>query len=267
MRHCMWLTTCVLLLVLHASGMSGQDQGKQDNARSLASAPKGYDAKRDGIERGNLETIEYESKVSGGKRKMAVYTPPGYSNANKYPVLYLLHGIGGDHNEWPKGGVSNVIMDNLIADKKAVPMIIAMPNGRAKGGPASDKGDASREFAGFEKNLLGDVIPYIESNYSVKADREHRAVGRLVDGRRPVTQFRAEQSGHLRLGWRFLLRPEYQTTGRAYQGPRRCGQETKAPVRRLRRQGFAIQDQHRRSQHVGGEKGSPRLERHSRRRS
>ena len=183
MRHCMWLTTCVLLLVLHASGMSGQDQGKQDNAKSLASAPKGYDAKRDGIERGKMETIEYESKVSGGKRKMVVYTPPGYAKAKKYPVLYLLHGIGGDHNEWPKGGVPNIILDNLIADKKAVPMIIAMPNGRASGGPSNNKGgNAMQDFGAFDKNLLGDVIPYIESNYSVKADREHRALAGLSMG-------------------------------------------------------------------------------------
>src|SRR5262249_52627109 len=138
----------------------------------------------DGIERGKLEVIEYESKVSGDKRKMAVYTPPGYSKDSKYPVLYLLHGIGGDHNEWPKGGVPNIILDNLIADKMAVPMIIAMPNGRASGKPAGGgKGaDAFQDFGSFDKNLLGDVIPYIEANYSVKADRENRALAGLSMG-------------------------------------------------------------------------------------
>ena len=107
MRHATLPTACFLLLAVSHFATSGQDQGKQDKAKSLASAPKGYDAKRDGIEHGKMETVEYESKVSGGKRKMVVYTPPGYSKANKYPVLYLLHGIGGDHNEWPRGGVPN----------------------------------------------------------------------------------------------------------------------------------------------------------------
>jgi len=155
----------------------------QDKTKTLPPAPKGFDAKRDGIERGKMETLEYESKVSGGKRKMAVYTPPGYAKAKKYPVLYLLHGIGGDHNEWPKGGVPNIILDNLIADKKAVPMIIAMPNGRASGGPSNNKAvNAMQDFGAFDKNLLGDVIPYIETNYSVQADREHRALAGLSMG-------------------------------------------------------------------------------------
>ncbi|HYV39211.1 MAG TPA: alpha/beta hydrolase-fold protein, partial [Gemmataceae bacterium] len=183
MRHATLPTACFLLLAVSHFATSEQDPGKQDKAKSLASAPKGYDAKRDGIEHGKMETIEYESKVSGGKRKMVVYTPPGYSKANKYPVLYLLHGIGGDHNEWPKGGAPNNIMDNLYADKKATPMIIAMPNGRASGGPSNNKSaNAMQDFGAFDKNLLGDVIPYIEANYSVKADREHRALAGLSMG-------------------------------------------------------------------------------------
>src|SRR5436190_1992485 len=63
--------------------------------------------------------------------KAPVYTPPGYVKEMKYPVLYLLHGIGGDENEWARGGSPDVILDNLYADKKAVPMIVVMPNGRA----------------------------------------------------------------------------------------------------------------------------------------
>src|SRR5437763_780912 len=76
--------------------------------------------------------VEDDSKSIGNKRKALVYTPPGYSADQKYPVLYLLHGIGGDENEWRRGGHPEVILDNLIADKKAVPMIIVMPNGRAQ---------------------------------------------------------------------------------------------------------------------------------------
>jgi enterochelin esterase-like enzyme len=170
---------CAILLTLSHSSASAQDQGKK-----LTSAPKGYDAKRNGIARGKIEVIEYESKVGKGKRKMTVYTPPGYSKDTKYPVFYLLHGIGGDHNEWPRGGVPNVILDNLIADKKAVPMIVVMPNGRASGGPATKGfgGNVMQDFGTFDKNLLKDVIPYIEANYSVKADREHRALAGLSMG-------------------------------------------------------------------------------------
>ena len=79
-----------------------------------------------------LEMVEYDSKSVGNKRKALVYTPPGYSADKKYPVLYLLHGIGGDEEEWRRGGHPEIILDNLIAEKKAVPMIIVMPNGRAQ---------------------------------------------------------------------------------------------------------------------------------------
>jgi enterochelin esterase-like enzyme len=184
MRHLLLPTAIAMLLAL--SGVTfGQDKtGDPDKSTGLPPAPKGFDVKRDDIPHGSVETIEYESKVSGGKRKMAVYTPPGYAKDQKCPVLYLLHGIGGDHNEWPRGGVPNIILDNLIADKKAVPMIIAMPNGRASGGPAGGGKGANvmQDFAGFEQNLLKDVIPYIESHYSVKADREGRALAGLSMG-------------------------------------------------------------------------------------
>src|SRR6476660_3241673 len=175
MRHATLPIVCVLLLAVGFSYATGQDKpAKQD----YTTAPKGFDAKRDGIPRGKMEVIDYESKVSGGARKMTVYTPPGYSKENKYPVFYLLHGIGGDHNEWPRGGVPNNILDNLIADKKAVPMIVVMPNGRSTGeGPSKGfggkGGNAMQVFGAFDKNLLGDVIPYIEAHYAVKADREH----------------------------------------------------------------------------------------------
>ncbi len=175
-----WLAVSVVLLALRLVATAQNPDGKQEQPPAFASAPAGFDAKRDGIEHGKMETVEYESKVSGGMRKLVVYTPPGYSKDNKYPVLYLLHGIGGDQNEWPRGGVPNQILDNLYADKKAVPMIIVMPNGRAGGGPANNR--SGQEFANFEKNLLGDVIPFIESHYSVKADREHRALAGLSMG-------------------------------------------------------------------------------------
>ena len=146
--------------------------------------PDGYDSRREGIERGKLETFVYDSTTVGIQRKARVYTPPGYSTSQKYPVLYLLHGIGGDENEWPRGGNPDVIMDNLIADKKSVPMVVVMPNGRAAKDikPNDPIPKQSPAFAAFEKDLLTDLIPAIEKAYSVKTDRESRALAGLSMG-------------------------------------------------------------------------------------
>ena len=77
---------------------------KDGKAEKFPAPPEGFDKKRDGIDRGKLETVEYDSTTVGIKRKARVYTPPGYAKDKRYPVLYLLHGIGGDENEWPRGG-------------------------------------------------------------------------------------------------------------------------------------------------------------------
>ena len=185
MRHALLPTACAVLLALSCARVHGQDgAGKQDQAQVLPAAPKGFDVKREGIERGKLETVEYESTTVGAKRKAQVYTPPGYSKDRKYPVLYLLHGIGGDEFEWTRGGVANVILDNLYADKKAQPMIVVLPNGRAsKDLTAKDPiPKQSPAFAAFEKDLLTDLIPFVEKNYAVKADRESRALAGLSLG-------------------------------------------------------------------------------------
>jgi enterochelin esterase-like enzyme len=128
--------------------------------------------------------VEYDSKSVGNKRKALVYTPPGYSADTKYPVLYLLHGIGGDEEEWRRGGHPEMILDNLIADKKAVPMIIAMPNGRAQTDdrPGPNAMATAPAFGKFDQDLLGSLIPFIESKYSVIKDRESRALAGLSMG-------------------------------------------------------------------------------------
>lgn len=156
-----------------------------DDKAAFPPAPAGFDARRDGIERGKLEAVEYDSKTVGVKRKMMVYTPPGYSQDKKYPVLYLLHGIGDTESGWTRTGKAETILDNLYADKKAVPMIVVMPNGRASAEPAPANpfaGNPFEAYAAFEKDLLSDVIPYVESHYSVQADREHRALAGLSMG-------------------------------------------------------------------------------------
>jgi enterochelin esterase-like enzyme len=141
-------------------------------------------ANRDDIAHGKLEMIEYDSKTVGATRKLNVYTPPGYSADKTYPVLYLLHGIGGDETEWQRFATPDMLFDNLIADEKAVPMIVVMPNGRAQKNNRAEGNvfESAPAFAVFERDLLDDVIPAIEARYSVQADREHRALAGLSMG-------------------------------------------------------------------------------------
>lgn len=149
-------------------------------------APEAFDKEQADIPHGTVAECVYPSKTVGVDRKATIYLPPNYSKDKKYPVLYLLHGIGGDHVEWLNGGTPQIIMDNLYAANKAVPMIIVMPNGRAlkddraQGniyGPEMVKG-----FEIFERDLIDDLIPYIQSNYSTYTDREHRAIAGLSMG-------------------------------------------------------------------------------------
>ena len=88
---------------------------------TLAAAAAGFDVRRDGVARGRVERIEFDSSVTGNKRPAMVYTPPGYSAERKYPVLYLLHGIGGNENHWTQFGAADAILDNLIAEAKRHP--------------------------------------------------------------------------------------------------------------------------------------------------
>ncbi len=154
-----------------------------DDVPAFPDPPTGFDVERD-VPHGRLEMVSYDSKSVGTTRKMLVYTPPGYSRDKRYPVLYLLHGIGGDETEWRRFGKPNILLDNLIADGKAAPMIVVMPNGRAQ---KNDRAEGNvfataPAFAAFEQDLLKDVIPAIESRYSVQADREHRALAGLSMG-------------------------------------------------------------------------------------
>ena len=152
----------------------------------LKEMPKGYDAVQAGVAAGKIDSIKYQSKTVGSTRKALVYTPPGFNKKKKYPVLYLLHGIGGDEKEWLKGGNPQLILDNLYAEKKIEPMIVVMPNGRAmKEDGASGNimaPDKVAAFATFEQDLLKDLIPFIESKYPVLKDREHRAIAGLSMG-------------------------------------------------------------------------------------
>jgi uncharacterized protein (TIGR03067 family) len=226
-------------------------EAKEKKDKGLSAAPKGFDEPRDGVERGKVETVEYDSKTVGRKRKLVVYLPPGYTKDRKYPVFYLLHGAGDDETGWTKKGSAAAILDNLYAEKKIEPMIVVMPNGftrpqrgfsmgplfaafimqnadadkngkvseeefaaaakklfeecdkdkngvvteqqladgidrlmRGAGGRPGGRGVARGPGAAseFENDLLKDAIPYVESHYPVRADREHRAIAGLSMG-------------------------------------------------------------------------------------
>ena len=136
---------------------------------SLPTPPQGFDVRREGIEGGKVETVESDSKAAGCRRKMRVYTPPGSSQGQQYPVLYLLHGSLADETSWVTDGRADAIFDNLYADKKAVPMIVVMPNANLPDGP-------------FAADMLGDVIPYVEGHFPVRAGRESRALAGVSSG-------------------------------------------------------------------------------------
>lgn len=149
-------------------------------------APQGFDVLQTNIAHGKIDTIQYASKTVGTTRRALIYTPPGYSKKTKYPVLYLLHGIGGDEKEWLNGGTPQIILDNLYAQGKLSPMIVVLPNGRAMKDDrptgnimAQDKVQA---FATFEQDLLNDLIPYVEKQFPVLTSRENRAIAGLSMG-------------------------------------------------------------------------------------
>ena len=181
-------------------GFGGPIELGPDDKPAFPDPPAGFNVKRDNIPRGELTAIEYDSKALGTRRRMRVYTPPGYSTARKYPVLYLLHGIGGTDTEWTQSCHANVIIDNLLAEGKIQPMVMVFPDGnssrtaadlaaggrgtnaaaganpeaRGPGAPAGAPGvgrgrgmNMEAWLTPFENDLLKDIIPYIDSHYSV----------------------------------------------------------------------------------------------------
>jgi GH35 family endo-1,4-beta-xylanase/enterochelin esterase-like enzyme len=137
--------------------------------------PSGYDRVQNNIPHGQVSYITYQSSATNGQRRARIYLPPGYSTSNKYSVMYLLHGIGGNEDEWYNNGAPNVILDNLIAAGLIKPFILVLPNGNA----AASGVDG---WENFTNDLLNSLIPYIEKNYSVYTDAKHRAIAGLSQG-------------------------------------------------------------------------------------
>ena len=144
------------------------------------------------VAHGTVSKVWYESPTAGLTRRLTVYTPAGYETSNKeYPVFYLLHGIGGDENAWSELGRAAQIMDNLIAQGKAEPMILVMTNGNIS--QEACPGETSEGFRvptmmlpktmeGSFETAFPDVVKFIEKTYRVKKDKAHRAIAGLSMG-------------------------------------------------------------------------------------
>ena len=131
------------------------------------------------VPHGAVSSVTYYSTALGRFRRMHVYTPPGYAaGGSKYPVLYLLHGAGDCDDSWTSVGRAGFILDNLLAERKAKPMIVVMPAGHTAPGGfrlPTDNDDFARDF-------VNDVLPYVEKNYRVRTERAQRAIAGLSMG-------------------------------------------------------------------------------------
>jgi len=190
-------------------GFGGPIELGPDDKPAFPDPPVGFNQRRENIPHGELTAVEYDSKSLGTHRRMRVYTPPGYSTSRKYPVLYLLHGIGGTDTEWTQSCHANNVIDNLLAEGKIQPMVMVFPDGNSSrtvadlnappaprggapgGAPAGAPGAGAGRGRGmnmdawltpFENDLLKDIVPYVDSHYSVYTDRDHRALAGLSMG-------------------------------------------------------------------------------------
>ena len=144
------------------------------------------------VPHGTVSKTWYKSPTANMTRRLTIYTPAGYEQSKeKYPVFYLLHGMGGDENAWSELGRATQIMDNLIASGKAKPMIVVMPNGNIsqEAAPGETSGGLKIPSMQLPKTMDGnfetafqDVVNFVEQNYRVKADKAHRAIAGLSMG-------------------------------------------------------------------------------------
>jgi len=152
-----------------------------NNVWSLITVPGSDFMDTRNVPHGAVAAVTYYSTALSTFRRMHVYTPPGYESRNdKYPVFYLLHGAGDSDDAWSSVGRAGFILDNLIADKKARPMIVVMPAGHTRRGTAGVGGRTGTEE--FVSDFNTDVMPYIEKHYRVLTDRANTAIAGLSMG-------------------------------------------------------------------------------------
>jgi enterochelin esterase family protein len=138
------------------------------------------------VAHGEIRTLLYKSRSNGATRELTVYVPPGYDEAGnrRYPVLYLLHGFANDHHSWHRYGRANDILDNLLAQNTIQPFLVVMPlgyggariNGDGTGIPPQGAGSFGGDAALYERDLIEDIIPMVDSRFRTHADRKHRAI-------------------------------------------------------------------------------------------
>src|SRR4029079_15051568 len=151
-------------------------QAPEEGLAEYPVPPEGFNIARENVLHGDLKLVEYDSKTLGTRRPLRVYTPPGYSAARKYPVLYIQHGLGNTGTEWTQRAKAPIIADNLLSDGKLQPMVIVFPDGNATATVEDEKqGDRTQESYGiaYENDLLKEIIPFVESHYAVYTDRAH----------------------------------------------------------------------------------------------
>jgi enterochelin esterase-like enzyme len=154
-----------------------------DNVWSLVHIPGSDYMDTKNVPHGSIGAVTYYSTTLGAYRRMHVYTPPGYEKGNdKYPVFYLLHGAGDSDDSWTSVGRAGFIVDNLIAAKKAKPMIIVMPAGHTRRGPNAPGAIARNATDEFVKDFTVDVKPFVEKNYRVATGRANTAIAGLSMG-------------------------------------------------------------------------------------
>ncbi len=198
------------------NGETQRDGARYDNLLMISGPESDWWDFKD-VAHGSVQAVWYPSPtLKMASRRLMVYTPPGYeTSTQKYPVLYLLHGGGGDEDAWLTMGRANIIMDNLIAAGKAKPMIVVMPNGNATqsvsqgfgygptparqsvrapapppvqvaqggGQPGRGRGGAAQPYAGsYPESLVKDVIPFVEKRFRVLAEKDDRAIAGLSMG-------------------------------------------------------------------------------------
>lgn len=137
------------------------------------------------VKHGTVHQHWYESKALGMFRSVWVYTPPGYEESkDSYPVLYLLHGSGGDEGSWVTDGMANIILDNQIADRRATPMIVVMPFGHTNPSPRAGvvPNYSGRDTAAFAKELTDELLPTLERTYRITRRADARAIAGLSMG-------------------------------------------------------------------------------------
>lgn len=166
----------------------GKEMAIKINQLDAYEVPVGYDQPRISVQYGKLTEVAYYSTTTETTRKAKVLLPFGYSEEKTYPVLYLLHGIGGDQNEWLYGKPEQVI-GNLISEGAAKEMIVVFPNVRARANDAGNPSDIFslphfQAFDNFINDLSNDLMPYIEANYSIQTGRENTAIAGLSMGGR-----------------------------------------------------------------------------------